>query len=45
MVIYCEKCDCLCHCGQSCIECGCVGCNHADNQSTNETTNREAWQG
>ena len=38
----CEKCNCKCHCGSSCIECGCVGCTHANIQSTNETTNNEA---
>ena len=24
----CVKCDCGCHCGESCIWCGCVGCQH-----------------
>ena len=34
MMGVCMKCDCPCHCNQSCNECGCVGCTC--NEKTNE---------
>jgi len=38
----CEGCGCLCHCGQSCIECGHVGCRHGNNEESNEQNNKHA---
>ncbi len=35
MMEQCQKCDCLCHCDQSCIECGCVGCEHEEVKEAN----------
>jgi hypothetical protein len=29
----CVKCDCGCHCGTTCIWCGCVGCEHEETNS------------
>jgi hypothetical protein len=38
----CEKCDCFCHCGQSCIDCGCVGCKHENSKETYQNNTSEA---
>ena len=35
MMEQCQKCNCLCHCDQSCIECGCVGCEHEETKEAN----------
>ncbi len=32
----CAKCDCKCHCGESCIWCGCVGCENEETEETND---------
>ena len=32
-MIACVKCDCACHCGTSCIWCGCVGCTHENEEA------------
>jgi hypothetical protein len=32
----CAKCDCECHCGESCTWCGCVGCEDEKQEETND---------
>ena len=34
----CIKCDCPCHCDQSCNECGCVGCTCKNEETDEDST-------
>jgi len=34
----CKKCTCPCHCEMTCM-CECAGCEHDDNEKSNEQTN------
>jgi hypothetical protein len=33
----CAKCDCECHCGESCVWCGCVGCEDEETDKNSAT--------
>jgi hypothetical protein len=42
-MIKCDKCGCLCHCEMTCM-CECAGCEHGDQQSSNEQANNESGE-
>ena len=38
------KCDCPCHCNQSCNECGCVGCTCNDEETDEDSPSKKGPQ-